>query len=187
MTQLGKILGRAKAGLKLTLLLCLFGGTVMAQEPKVTELLSKDLKDNPGKEVLMISVEYPPGGADPIHRHNAAAFVYVLEVIADPHARYFGTELSERSLVPGNDAQLGETRFEDWLSRSTSQAPPPTPRPATASINASTRKENEFRVSEVPPGSALVVGEAAVFNVGGTFCATQEKCTHRQGPLSSGS
>jgi uncharacterized protein YbjT (DUF2867 family) len=40
------------------------------------------------------------------------------EVIADPHARYFGTELSERSLVPGNDALLGKTRFEDWLSRS---------------------------------------------------------------------
>lgn len=37
------------------------------------------------------------------------------EVIADPRARYFGTELSERSLVPGDDAQLGETRFEDWL------------------------------------------------------------------------
>ena len=44
------------------------------------------------------------------------------EVIADPHARYFGTELSERSLVPGDDAQLGETRFEDWLSRSASQS-----------------------------------------------------------------
>jgi uncharacterized protein YbjT (DUF2867 family) len=40
------------------------------------------------------------------------------EVIADPHARYFGTELSERSLVPGDAAQLGETHFEDWLSRS---------------------------------------------------------------------
>ena len=37
------------------------------------------------------------------------------EVIADPRARYFGTELSERSLVPGDDAQLSETRFEDWL------------------------------------------------------------------------
>jgi uncharacterized protein YbjT (DUF2867 family) len=44
------------------------------------------------------------------------------EVIADPHARYFGTELSERSLVPGVDALLGETRFEDWLSRSTDAA-----------------------------------------------------------------
>lgn len=39
------------------------------------------------------------------------------EVIADPHARYFGTELTEYSLVPGNYAQLGEVRFEDWLSK----------------------------------------------------------------------
>jgi uncharacterized protein YbjT (DUF2867 family)/nitrite reductase/ring-hydroxylating ferredoxin subunit len=123
---------------------------------------------------------------DELIRRSLSARKDPREVIADPHARYFGTELSERSLVPGDDAQLGETRFEDWLSRSTSQAPPPTPRPATASINASTRKENEFRVSEVPPGSALLVGEAAVFNVGGTFCATQDKCTHRQGPLSKG-
>ena len=41
------------------------------------------------------------------------------EVITDPHARYFGAELNERTLVPGNDARLGETRFENWLSRST--------------------------------------------------------------------
>jgi uncharacterized protein YbjT (DUF2867 family) len=44
------------------------------------------------------------------------------EVIADPHARYFGTELSERSLVPLSNAQLGETRFENWLSRSAAVA-----------------------------------------------------------------
>jgi len=54
-------------------------GTVMAQEPKVTELMTKKLSEIPGKEVLMIHVEYPPGGSDPIHRHNASAFVYVLE------------------------------------------------------------------------------------------------------------
>src|SRR5882724_6279254 len=54
------------------------------------------------------------------------------EVIADPHARYFGTELSERSLVPGDDAQLGETRFEDWLSRSASQIPPTKSQPTAA-------------------------------------------------------
>jgi quercetin dioxygenase-like cupin family protein len=41
--------------------------------------MSKDLTENPGKEVLMITVEYPPGASDPIHRHNAQAFVYVLE------------------------------------------------------------------------------------------------------------
>ena len=46
------------------------------------------------------------------------------EVIVDPHARYFGTELSERSLVPGDGALLGETRFEDWLNGSANQIPP---------------------------------------------------------------
>jgi quercetin dioxygenase-like cupin family protein len=45
----------------------------------VTTLLSKDLADLPGKEAVMITVEYPPGSSDPIHRHNAHAFVYVLE------------------------------------------------------------------------------------------------------------
>lgn len=57
------------------------------------------------------------------------------EVIADPHARYFGTELSEGSLVPtGDGAQLGETRFDDWLRRSASQIPP-TAKPAAAAAN----------------------------------------------------
>jgi uncharacterized protein YbjT (DUF2867 family) len=41
------------------------------------------------------------------------------QVVADPHARYYGAELSQRTLVPSDDARLGETRFEDWLSRST--------------------------------------------------------------------
>jgi quercetin dioxygenase-like cupin family protein len=45
----------------------------------VTELMTKALADIPGKEVLMITVDYAPGGADPIHRHDAHAFVYVLE------------------------------------------------------------------------------------------------------------
>ena len=60
-------------------LLCLMTGTLMAQQPRVTSLMSKDLTEIPGREVLMITVEYAPGGADPIHRHNAHAFVYVLE------------------------------------------------------------------------------------------------------------
>jgi uncharacterized protein YbjT (DUF2867 family) len=41
------------------------------------------------------------------------------EVVADPHARYYGAELSQRTLVPSDDARLGETRFDAWLSRST--------------------------------------------------------------------
>jgi quercetin dioxygenase-like cupin family protein len=46
---------------------------------KVTELMSRNLPDFPGKEGVMLTVEYPPGGSDPIHRHNAHTFVYVLE------------------------------------------------------------------------------------------------------------
>ena len=60
-------------------LLFLIPGTAMAQEAKVTPLISKDLTELPGKEVVLIKAEYPPGGSDPIHRHNAQAFVYVLE------------------------------------------------------------------------------------------------------------
>ena len=60
-------------------LACLMSSTLVAQEAKVTELLSKDLTNLPGKEGLMITVDYPTGSSDPIHRHNAHAFVYVLE------------------------------------------------------------------------------------------------------------
>jgi quercetin dioxygenase-like cupin family protein len=67
--------------------LFLLPGAIMAQQPatnqapqaEVTSLTSKDLPEFPGKEVLMITVDYPPGSVDPIHRHNAHAFIYVLE------------------------------------------------------------------------------------------------------------
>ena len=49
------------------------------KEAKVTPLSTKDLPDLPGKEGLTLLVEYPPGSMDPIHRHNANAFVYVIE------------------------------------------------------------------------------------------------------------
>jgi quercetin dioxygenase-like cupin family protein len=61
------------------LLLSLISGRLMAEEAKVTPLMSKDLTDLPGREVLMITVEYPPGGKDPIHRHNAHGLIYVLD------------------------------------------------------------------------------------------------------------
>ena len=60
-------------------LACLMSRTLLAQEAKVTDLLSKDLPNLPGKEGLMITVDYPPGSVDPIHRHNAHGFIYVLE------------------------------------------------------------------------------------------------------------
>ena len=75
----------------LLVLLFLMPSTLMAQQrapshapqiapqASVTSLTSKDLPEFPGKEVLMITVDYPPGSVDPIHRHNAHAFIYVLE------------------------------------------------------------------------------------------------------------
>ena len=60
-------------------LACLMSSTLVAQEAKVTQLMSKDMANLSGKEVLMVTVEYPPGSSDPIHRHNAYGFIYVLE------------------------------------------------------------------------------------------------------------
>jgi quercetin dioxygenase-like cupin family protein len=54
-------------------------GPLLAQEAKVTPLMTKTLADIPGKEVLVATVEYPPGSNDPVHRHNAHGFIYVLE------------------------------------------------------------------------------------------------------------
>src|SRR5262245_25439605 len=68
-----------RTALAVLALLCLLTGTATAQPVKVTSLMSKDLPEAPGKEMLMISVEYAPGASDPVHRHNAHAMLYVLE------------------------------------------------------------------------------------------------------------
>ena len=66
-------------------LACLISFMPAGQEPngtpksKVAQLMSKDLPNLPGKEAVMITVDYPPGSSDPVHRHNGNAFVYVLE------------------------------------------------------------------------------------------------------------
>lgn len=62
--------------------LLLAAGAAQAHEPpqaQVTPLMTKALDDYPGKEVTVLSVEYPPGSADPVHRHDAHGFIYVLE------------------------------------------------------------------------------------------------------------
>ena len=63
----------------MVILISLIAGPLMAQEGKVTSLITKDLTEFSGKEGLMITVEYPPGGSDRVHRHDAHAFVYVME------------------------------------------------------------------------------------------------------------
>jgi uncharacterized protein YbjT (DUF2867 family) len=60
---------------------------------------------------------------DELVRRDLAAFQDPREVISDPHGRYYGIQVGERSLVPDNDARLGEARFEDWLIHATKQAP----------------------------------------------------------------
>ncbi|AJY14892.1 cupin domain-containing protein [Burkholderia multivorans] len=70
--------------MKHALLLALLGGVMAAGAQAapsaiVAPLMTKPLDDYPGKEAEMISVEYPPGAVDPVHRHYAHAFVYVVE------------------------------------------------------------------------------------------------------------
>jgi len=67
---------------------------------------------------------------DELARRDLAARQDPREVISDPHARYYGIAVSERTLVPNDDARLGETRFQDWLNQSTKQAPKSASQPA---------------------------------------------------------
>ena len=64
---------------KVLFILLLVYSPLIAQDAKVTSLMVKPLADIQGKEVQILTVEYPPGGHDPIHRHNAHGFIYVLE------------------------------------------------------------------------------------------------------------
>jgi quercetin dioxygenase-like cupin family protein len=70
---------------------------------RVTDLMTEPLVGVPGKEVTMITVEYAPGGSDPVHRHNASAFVYVLEGVV------------EMQMAGGEKVTLrpGQTFYED--------------------------------------------------------------------------
>jgi len=99
------------------------------------------------------------------------------KVIVDPHARYFNTDVSTRSLMAGEEALLGTIRFDDWLS----EAAPP-----CFLAQTTERRAYEFCVSDLLPGSVLLLGDVAVFSAGGGYCATQALCTHRAGPLSEG-
>jgi uncharacterized protein YbjT (DUF2867 family) len=88
--------------------------------------------DDVASEVAKVAMESPLNGTvevggpeqfrfDEFISRGLSASNDPREVIADPHAQYFGTELSERSLVPDEGALIGETRFEDWLRQSASQ------------------------------------------------------------------
>jgi uncharacterized protein YbjT (DUF2867 family) len=89
--------------------------------------------DDVANAVGRIAVEPPINGTveiggpeqfrvDELVRRRLAALKDPREVSADPNARYSGAKLSEKTLVPGNDARLGETRFETWLTQAAAQA-----------------------------------------------------------------
>jgi quercetin dioxygenase-like cupin family protein len=90
-----------------------------SKEAKVTPLFSQDLPDFPGKEALMITVDYPPGSTDPIHRHNADVFVYVLEGTIILQLRG-GKEVT---LTPGQTFYEGPTDVHT-VGRNASQTKP---------------------------------------------------------------
>jgi quercetin dioxygenase-like cupin family protein len=106
--------------IRLILVLAFFiTGTLMAQRGTVTELLSKDLTDLPNKEGLMVTVDYAPGGSDPIHHHNAHVFVYVLEGSVVMQVRG-GKEIS---LTPGQSFYEGPNDVH-LVSRNASKTKP---------------------------------------------------------------
>ena len=95
-------------------------------------------------------------------------------------------DVKDRSLLPGDEAELGEILFDDWLGRTAHPIPNASVQPAAsagARTPRPTLKENEFRVGEVPAASVLLVDDCAVFNIEGGFCATQAMCPHRQGEV----
>jgi quercetin dioxygenase-like cupin family protein len=83
-------------------LLCLVSVPMTAQEPRVTPVMMKELADIPGKEVVVVTVEYAPGGADIVHRHDADAIVYVLE----------GSVIEQVKGGKPDTLTVGETFFE---------------------------------------------------------------------------
>ncbi len=100
-------------------ILCLLAGPVLAQEAKVTQLITKDLAGIVGKEGAMVTVEYPPGGSSSEHRHNAYTFVYVSE----------GSAVLQFGLVvaAGIDPEFGQPEDRRALLRSGRLAGWPSP------------------------------------------------------------
>ena len=95
------------------------GGDTLAPEATVRSLMSKDLAGDPGRELSMITVEYPPGNVDPVHTHHAQALVYVLEGTIVMQVRG-GTPVT---LVPGQTFYEGPDDVH-VIGRNASQTAP---------------------------------------------------------------
>jgi len=105
------------------------GNTVRLPSALIQPMAAEDVASAVGRFALGTPVKgtVEVGGPekfplDELVRQYLAARNDPREVVADPHAGYYGTEVSERTLVPGDDAQLGQTRFADWLKLSAFRA-----------------------------------------------------------------
>jgi uncharacterized protein YbjT (DUF2867 family) len=114
-----------------------------------TALIQPMAADDVASAVARIAVGSPAKGMveiggpekfrlDELVRRGLAAWHDPRAVVPDPQARYYGVELSDSSLVPGNDARLGETHFEVWLVQPASQIPNTKPHPAVGAVAART-------------------------------------------------
>jgi uncharacterized protein YbjT (DUF2867 family) len=77
---------------------------------------------------------------DDLVRQGLAAWKDPREAVTDPHARYYGIELKERTLVPEDDAKRGKIRFEDWLAHSATQIPSAHPQTTGAAVGSEEQK-----------------------------------------------
>lgn len=126
--------------------LCTNGNEVRLPSALIQPIAADDV----ASEVARVAMGSPVngivevGGPEqfPLHeliRQGLAAHQDLRAVIADPNARYYRIKLNKRSLVPDADAQLGATRFEDWLRQSANQIPHANPRPVVGTVAASNR------------------------------------------------
>ena len=83
---------------------------------------------------------------DELVRRRLASLKDPREVIADPNALYAGAKLRERTLLPGNNARLGETHFETWLTQPAAQIPSARPQPTGVAV-ATKEKESHKKAS----------------------------------------
>ena len=127
------------------------GGTVRLAPVLIQPMAAEDV----ASAVARVAVGPPVNGVvevagpeqfrlDELIRRGLAARGDSREVITDPHARYFGAELGERTLLPGDDARLGETRFDAWLSQSVVSTPAAT----QSAMRAGSMRDGELRASQ---------------------------------------
>jgi len=113
--------------------------------------------DDVARALARIAVEKPANGSieiggpeqfrvDELVRRRLAALKDPREVVADSSARYSGAKLGERTLVPGDNAQLGETRFDTWLRQAGAQIPGAHPQPGGITT-AGKEKEGQKKAS----------------------------------------